>query len=219
MPVKGKPLLFNTLDILSNTKRIKDVYIVVGYKADLVQKTIGNNYEGLRIHYVFNELYSTTNNVYSLAKVKNLITSDCLLLECDLYYTQSLIDNIIDKTDDCDIVVSKYNPQTMNGTVILSDFDNNAKQLVIKKHQSEGFDYSSAWKTVNIYKLKQLFFNNRLIPAIWEYVRSGNLQNYYELVLGSLIYYRDNNIKIVPVDEKSWYEIDDKNDLKIANNA
>jgi len=219
VPVKGKPLLFNTLDILSATGRIKDVFIVVGYKADLVKETIGEEYQGLKIHYIYNELYSTTNNVYSLAKVKNQVTSDCLLLECDLFYTQSLIERIINEKDDCDIVVSQYNPQTMNGTVILSDSENNANQLVIKKHQGEGFDYSKAWKTVNIYKFKQLFFNNRLLPAICEYVRSGNLQNYYELVLGSLIYFRDNNIKIVPVDENMWYEIDDQNDLKIANDA
>ena len=43
-----------------------------------------------------------------------------------------------------------------------------------------------------------------------------SLNSYYELVLGALIYYNNDNIKAIVVDENLWREIDDENDLIIA---
>ena len=44
----------------------------------------------------------------------------------------------------------------------------------------------------------------------------GNLNSYYELVLGSLIYYRNDDIYMTVISEDTWYEIDDINDLERA---
>lgn len=219
VPVKGKPLLLNTLDALATTGRIEEVFIVVGYKAEMIKECVGEEYKGMKINYLYNDLYATTNNVLSLAKVGTRITEDCLLLECDLLYTPELINQIINKEDDCNILVSKFNPETMNGSVVFKDAEDNVTNLVIKKRQLEGFDYSNAYKTVNIYRFKQAFFNQKLMPAIDTYIRSGNLQSYYELVIGSLIYLGNDSIKAVTVDESQWFEIDDMTDLRRAEDA
>ena len=42
------------------------------------------------------------------------------------------------------------------------------------------------------------------------------MNSYYEFVLGALIYYGNDEFKAVIVDEKLWREVDDKNDLEIA---
>lgn len=216
--VKNKPLIFNTLDKLSATQKINKVIIVCGYMADIIQKSIGTSYQNMKIEYIVNDQYETTNNVYSLYLVENRITEDCLLLECDLFYDQDVMDTIINGMADCNILVSPYNKSTMDGTIIIAE-NNTAKELLIKAHQAENNDYSSAYKTVNIYRFKESFFNGKLMPALNVYIKTGNLQSYYELVLGSLIYYKNDNIQINIVSEKRWYEIDDLNDYERANQS
>lgn len=218
VPVKGIPLLVNTLEWICYSGRINNVLIVIGHMAEFVKSHIGNSYKNIKIDYVCNDLYQSTNNVYSLYLTKDWIHDDCLLLECDLYYRKDLIDTIITGKGDCSILVSKYNRETMDGTAIIAE-GNIAKELVIKRHQCGHFDYENAYKTVNIYKFKKNFIVNKFMPAIELYVKTGNLDSYYELVLGSLIYFRNDDIRIVEIDENYWYEIDDVKDLEIAENC
>ena len=216
--IKDKPLITNALDVLAGTGRIDEVVIVCGHMADKIRAGIGNSYQGMNIKYIVNTNYETTNNVYSLYMVRNEITNDCLLLECDLYYKEDIIKAVIGNKADCSILVSPYNKDTMNGTVIGAE-GINARELIISAHQDAGKDYSNTYKTVNIYKFKESFFNRKLMPALKNYIETGNLQSYYELVLGSLIYYRNDDIQIVIVDEKRWFEIDDMQDYEKANQS
>lgn len=216
--VKGRPLLLNALDKLAATGKVDSVMVVCGYMADVIQKGVGCAHQGMKIEYVANDKYDTTNNVYSLYLVGDWVKSDCLLLECDLFYGQDLIDTIMAGEADCDILVSPYNRETMNGTVIFAE-NRAARSLVIKAHQDAGVDYGHAYKTVNVYRLKEKFFNGKLMPALQNYVHTGNLQSYYELVLGSLIYYRNDDIKICVIDESRWHEIDDMQDYERANRS
>lgn len=104
----------------------------------------------------------------------------------------------------------------MNGTVIMADQNGNAKSLVLKDMQGAEFDYTNAWKTVNIYKMKKHFIKDHLFPAVKFYIETEDKNSYYEKVLGSIIYYNTHDIKIVKIDEKDWFEIDDETDLKYA---
>lgn len=216
--IQNQPLIIHTLNHLSTTGKIDEVIIVCGYMASMIQEYIGDIYQGMRISYIENKKFDITNNVYSLYLVGNKIHMDCILLECDLYYQQSVIDSIIDSDADCSIVVSLYNKKTMDGTIVIAN-NGMAKELLIKSHQDEERDYSDAYKTVNIYKFKETFYNKKLSPALETYIKTGNLQSYYELVLGSLIYYRNDNIRINVVDENLWYEIDDLKDYERVNKS
>ena len=104
----------------------------------------------------------------------------------------------------------------MNGTVITFDKNNNVNNLIVKSKQKEDFNYDDKYKTVNIYKFSKDFFLNKYIPNIETYIKTESMNSYYELVLGGLVYYGNNNIKAVVVNENLWREIDDKRDLKIA---
>ena len=213
--INGVPLIIRTLNILTNYE-IDEVIIVVGYLKEKIKEAIGNNYKGLKITYVDNDIYESSNNIYSLFLTKDYIKDDCLLLECDLYFSKKIIDCIIDQNSDCGVMVSKYNGKTMNGTVITFDDSNNVTELIVKSKQNNGFDYSDKYKTVNIYKFSKTFFLKKYIPNIDVYIKTESINSYYEVVLGGLIYYNNSNIKAVVVDENLWREVDDKNDLKIA---
>lgn len=213
--VNGVPLLVNTLENLS-IFQIAEVVIVVGHMKDKIIERIGHRYKGMKITYVENPAFKETNNVYSFHLAKDYIYDDTLVLECDLFYRKGLISAIIGKQNDCNILVSPFNKKTMNGTVVRIDSKQNAKALYTSKHQAGGFDYANMMKTVNIYKVSKHFMLGTFFPAIENYVETQSKQSYYELVLGSLIYFGNDDIKVTIVPESEWCEIDNLQDLRRA---
>lgn len=213
VPISGEPLIVHSLHIIADLGCVNEVIIVCGYRAEVIQEYLGQQFRGMQLYYVINDIYKSTNNVYSLYLALEYIKEDCILLECDLYYEKEILDTLILSEADCAVLVSPFNQETMNGTVILSEGDR-AQELLVKKHQKADMDYSAAYKTVNIYKFKKDFFLKKLADSLKCYVNWGNLQSYYELVIGSLIYYREDDIRLCMVDEALWYEVDDVNDYE-----
>lgn len=213
MEIDGKPLLFAALQRLYE-QGVTETIIVVGYKKEYIIERCGDSYKEMKLTYVVNDRYATTNNVYSFYLASQHLNDEVLMVEGDLLFSKELLDQAVSEKHDCNIVVSRYNRQTMNGTVISVDGDK-ATGLIIKKFQGEDFDYDKVWKTVNIYYFGKNFME-KFSKMLELYVQTGNLGNYYELVLGALIYYGDDDIRIVPVAEEDWFEVDDERDLMIA---
>lgn len=211
--INGVPLLCNALDCISG-RGVAEVVLVVGDKKELIVQRVGHQYKGMKITYVENPLYNETNNVYSLWLARNYIHDDLIMLECDLFYGRPLIDSALSGNAECNILVSPFNAETMDGTVVNVAQDMIVDALIIKRFQTEGVDYSQMYKTVNIYTFTQDFFCNKFMPAIDTYIATQGANSYYELVLGSLVYFGNNNIKAINVDEDDWSEIDNLEDLK-----
>lgn len=213
--VNGIPLLINALECLSD-RDITEVLIVVGDKKDIIINKIGHSYNEMKITYIENPIYKKTNNVYSLWLAQNYVHDDLIMLECDLFYHRTLIDHVLSKQNSCNILVSPFDINTMDGTVISSTSDNKVISLTIKRDQGENFDYTNMMKTVNIYFYKKDFIMNKFFPAIDNYVKTQSSNSYYELVLGSLIYYGNDDIYATEIPASEWSEIDDIEDLRRA---
>ena len=67
-----------------------------------------------------------------------------------------------------------------------------------------------------MYKFSKEFVQKKYIPLIKWYVKNMGENSYYEKVLGSLIYYRECDIRVVEVPEEIWCEIDDVEDMARA---
>src|SRR6478736_17080 len=68
-----------TLDhIIAN--EITDIIIVTGYLELQIRNFVSAKYPHLNVIFIHNEVYATTNNIYSLWLVKNSILGDELLL-------------------------------------------------------------------------------------------------------------------------------------------
>jgi len=63
--VNGTPILVNTLNILSDLG-VREAILVVGHRKESITEVIGPTHRGVKITYVVNEDYETTNNIYSL---------------------------------------------------------------------------------------------------------------------------------------------------------
>ena len=212
--VNGTPLLCNALNNVT-ALGISEIGIVVGHMADYIRDQIGDEWNGVPVRYFENERYLTTNNVVSLYKAAEFCDDDMLMLECDIYYHKEMLEKLLAGGGDCSILVSPFNPLTMDGTVIRVDGDK-ALELILGKWQEEGFDYSNTRKTVNMYRFSKEFVRDKYMPLIRWYVESMGENSYYEKVLGSLMYYRECDFRIVEVPEEMWCEVDDAQDLARA---
>ena len=213
--VNGVPLIDRLLGQLSELD-LSRVVIVVGYEGEKLKRYIGNRFDtSLKIEYVENPIYDKTNNIYSLALAKEqMIEEDTLLIESDLIFDNRLFRLIIENPYPNLALVAKYEPW-MDGTMVRIDSDCNILDFVPKRL----FDYSktdSYYKTVNIYKLSKDFSKNVYIPFLEAYTKALGNNEYYEQVLRVITFLDKVELKALPITDEPWYEIDDVQDLDIA---
>ena len=85
LDVGGKTIIFRQINALWSLG-IKDIIVVVGYKADLVKEHIAKECPYAQIIFVTNEDYATTNNIHSLALAMPYILSQYILLCGDVVF-------------------------------------------------------------------------------------------------------------------------------------
>lgn len=212
--VNGETLIDRMMDQLSAAS-LNKIVIVVGYCGDQLKKYIGESYNGTQVEYVNNPIYDKTNNIYSLYLAKDyLLEDDTILLESDLIFDNTVLGKVIDSEYSDLALVAKYEPW-MDGTMVTLDDADNIISFVPKKL----FDYSQIdkyYKTVNIYKFSANFSKNKYIPFLEAYSKAYGHNEYYEQVLRVLAMMDKGELKGLPLTGEDWYEIDDIQDLNIA---
>ena len=215
VPVNGMRLIDRLLEQLSR-EVLERVIIVAGYKGQELKDYVGHRYDDrLKILFAENPIYDRTNNIYSLALVKEqLQQDDTLLIESDLIFSDRLIPMILEDPYPNLALVAKYE-SWMDGTMVRLDDDKNIVNFISK----EAFDYNDAdsyYKTVNIYKLSRQFSQQKYVPFLDAYTTAVGNNEYYENVLRIISLLNSHEMKALPIGKEKWYEIDDKQDLDIA---
>lgn len=216
LPVNGVRLIDRVLGQLSQLG-LSRVVIVVGYKGQNLIDYIGHRYDDrLKIEYVNNPVYDKTNNIYSLSLAKEkLQEDDTLLIESDLIFDDSLFRMIMDNPYPNLALVDKYETW-MDGTMVRIDEDNNIVNFIPKK-AFKYKDVDSYYKTVNIYKFSREFSQNKYVPFLEAYSKALGNNEYYEQVLRVITLLDNAELKALPITNGAkWYEIDDVQDLDIA---
>lgn len=212
--VNGKTLIERVLSQLDNCN-LEEIILVLGYKKYILKEYIDNLGIETKISYIDNDIYDKTNNIYSLYMAKEeMLKNDILLLESDLIFDEKILSNLIISKEKNLAVVAPYEPW-MDGTCVKLDNKNNIIDFVTSKK----FDFNNTkdlYKTVNIYKFSKEF-NKCYIKFLEAYLSSNGENQYYETVLETMINVLPNELKgFVLNDNQKWYEIDDKQDLDIA---
>ena len=222
VPVNGVRLIDRLLGQLSQLS-LNRIIIVVGYKGKELRDYIDSAYlspltshhSPLKVEFAENPIYDKTNNIYSLSIVKDkLQEDDTLLIESDLIFSDRLFPMLLDNPYPNLALVAKYE-SWMDGTMVRLDEDQNIVNFVSK----EAFDYAdvnSYYKTVNIYKLSREFLQHQYVPFLDAYTKAVGNNEYYENVLRIISMLNSHNMKALPIGHERWYEIDDKQDLDIA---
>ena len=196
-------------------KNLSRIVIVVGYEADKLKEYIKTLGITTPIEYIDNPIYDKTNNIYSLSLAGDyLVKEDTLLFESDLIFEDSVLDALLEDPRDTLALVDKYE-SWMDGTCVKLSSDDSIEAFVPgKKFKFD--EIKEYYKTVNIYKFSRHFSETHYVPFLKAYQSALGQNEYYEQVLRVITMLDDPEIKAKRLDGQRWYEIDDIQDLDIA---
>ena len=209
-------IIDNIIDSLIDNA-VNNIVVVTGYRSEELKNYLLNNYKDVNFQFINNKDFKTTNNIYSLSLAfKNIkIDSDIILIESDLIYDHKIICNLINDSNKNVALVAKYH-SGMDGTVVKIGTKNKITEVIPPHLQDSNFSFSDKYKTLNIYKFSKDFTNNIFSKLLNYYSEVIDDNCYYELVLGMLIYMQKEDIYSLLVDNRDWIEVDDTNDIRIA---
>lgn len=211
--VHGKSLLQYQLESLAFAG-IRECVIVVGYLGDQVKQEIGKKLGEVCITYVTNNVFESTNNIYSLWLAREQLYDDILLIEGDLIFDPMLLTDLHLSEHPDLAVVDKFS-SSMNGTIILPQ-DSFAKSMVLKYQQTDQYQYENTLKTVNIYSFCQQTMEEKLLPAIDAFVARGLTNEFYEAAIAELVANQHLHLGVHLTKTRKWIEIDTYEDLGMA---
>lgn len=216
--VNGVTLIERLLHQLENVQSpspLSRIVIVTGYEGQKLKEYIATLGIKCPIEYVDNPIFASTNNIYSLYLAKDyLLQEDTLLFESDLIFEDAVIDRIVEDPYPSLALVDKFE-SWMDGTVVTLDEDDNIKRFI----PGSKFSYEATenyYKTVNIYKFSKDFSRTHYVPFLSAYSKALGNNEYYEQVLRVIALLDKPEIKALRLNGESWYEIDDVQDLDIA---
>ena len=203
--------LLHQLDQLN----LQRIILVVGYKAKELQDYLQTIPIQTTIEFVENTIYDKTNNIYSLYLAKDYLTADdTLLFESDIIMEDAVIQKLVNNPYPDLALVDKYE-SWMDGTVVTIDDENRILRFIPNSlfQYDEIPDY---YKTVNVYKFSQHFSSTMYVPFLEAYCKALGRNEYYEQVLRVITMLDNSSIRALPLTGEQWYEIDDIQDLDIA---
>ena len=214
VPVNGVPLIDRTLRQLRELE-LSRIVIVVGYEGKKLRNYIESHHKGTKIEFVENPIYDKTNNIFSLALAKDkLAEDDSLLIESDLIFEDGIFETLAKHPSPNLALVAKYE-SWMDGTMVKIDDENNIVNFITK----DAFNYKESgqyYKTANTYKFSRDFAASKYVPFLEAYCKAVGNNEYYENVLRVITFLGCHDLKALSITGKKWYEIDDKQDLDIA---
>ena len=205
--VNGVPILEQQVRCLEQWG-FERLVVVLGHEGVQIREFLGSCVSDLKVSYIYNPQYRTTNNLYSLWLARKAIERSFLLLECDLFFEAGLLSGMLQPDK-----IALASPQSwMQGTTVtLDDF-----QRVAAFQLGGGTSRDPlAYKTVNIYSLSRSTWN-RMRRYLDAYVSSGRVNDYYEAVFHDMTVDGAFSAVAVSFDHGNWYEIDTLEDLSAA---
>lgn len=207
--VNGTSILERLVACL-NHQGFKRLVVVTGHLEHCIREFLGTQAGGMTVEYIFSPQYQTTNNIYSLWMAREHIREPFLLLESDLVFDESLLDDMCYPNR---IAVARMQPWMNGSTVTINQF----KQ--VKAFQSNAVDHPNdvRYKTVNIYSFSRASWYE-ISERLDRHISTNRVHDYYETVLAAMVDDGSLSLQTVSFDSKPWYEIDTIEDLAEAEN-
>ena len=209
----GVSLIIKMLNQIRESGFIEEVIIVTGYQQSNLINHISTQFQGLKITYLENPVYDSTNNIYSLYLAKHILEeNDCVIFESDLALGEGVIKRFVSNDHKNSVMLSKYEAW-MDGTVV----ELGKANQILKFIPGKALTYDKKdryYKTVNVYKFSKEFSVRHYIPFLEAYIKSFGTNCYYEEVLKVISFLEHTDLRgyVLNTDEL-WYEIDDEHDL------
>jgi len=205
--VGGTRILENALQCFAanGCERIK---IVTGHFSQLIQDTITATFEGMAISYQVNEIYQTTNSMYSLHLGLEGLGEPTWVLEGDVFFESSILSLPV-QYDIAWFVDSRV--RSLDGAFVETDVRRRAQSLQIIRDLS--LLEPNQHKSIGILRYSANGVRH-LRQWLSEAVEQEKTNLYYDLILAE--HMQELFVEVVDVDGRKWFEIDSPDELEEA---
>ncbi|MBP1884829.1 phosphocholine cytidylyltransferase family protein [Sinorhizobium mexicanum] len=214
--VNGTPILHNALRNLEAVG-IKDVTIVVGYRKDAIQYSCGHHFGNLEINYVESPVFYKTGSAYSLWLARHaLLCGDIYLLEGDVFFELDALRHLEMREAENVAAVAPFDPSMEGSAVVLTE-NGYIAEVRMKQAAANLIDGSPRlFKTMNLIRFSGTDLRETIVPHLDNLICCGAVKSYTEELLSDLVQKKDLRIAAARCDDVRWYEIDNEDDLRIA---
>jgi choline kinase len=202
--VDGKPMIQCMLEEVARVG-FSRVVVVTGYHADVLTNWLASNPQSIPVELIHNEVYDTTNNIYSVFKLIPILQEGFVLIEADLLLEPGSLEAFL--TGDR-MALAAYIPEIHSGTTADVDTNGNVKSLYLKRKTN----YIGTHKTVNITSFSKESWSV-FAGHIDDLITDGQDQIFYEQAIQDLIESGDMNFECVDFTNIWWDEVDSVEDL------
>ncbi|MEO5583012.1 MAG: phosphocholine cytidylyltransferase family protein [Saprospiraceae bacterium] len=209
LKVGEKNILSYTMDHLL-VNGINDIIIVTGYLQEQIRDFIAEAYFAVDVKFIYNELYSSTNNIYSLWLAKEeLLGEDMLLLDSDILFDQRIIAQLLHSGYENCLALKRHE---VGGEEIKIKVDPDGIILQIGK---DVIPREAIGESIGIEKFNSAFVNKLYKTLDYKIVLDQKVNIFYEAAFQDLIR-EGEQIFVVDVTEFSCMEIDTVHDFTVA---
>lgn len=184
---------------------ISDITVIIGYKADLLEDYVKGIYPEAKV--IESVDYATTNNMYSAFMGRNNVEgSEFLMMNADVFYDASVIENLLafESSDAIVVDMGRYIEESMKVV------EKNGKLVAIAKIITPEEALGSS---IDVYKFS-VEGGKAFFAKCDEYInKNKELKKWSEVALNDIL--PDCNFKACPLVGR-WFEIDNHEDLKAA---
>ena len=208
--IGGKAILERTIDnLIAND--IKEIIIVTGYLEDQIRSFLTETYPDIKFNFIYNNIYDSTNNIYSLWMTKESVLDDeIILLDSDIVFDSKIIGMLINSNyENCLAVRSNHQLGDEEIKLTLNE-DKSIKEIskVVEPKNAIG-------ESIGIEKFSRKFVVNLFNILDRMILDEKKVDVFYEAAFQKAI---DNGLKVFPVDvdELGCMEIDTIEDFEDA---
>lgn len=195
LPVDGTPLIRLTVEMLQ--KRGIETSVCVGYQQDAIHDAL----KGYDVNYYFNPFYDVTNSIASLWFARQELEGECLILNADVFFSDTILEMILEDRHPAVMLVDKS--RRINGDYFFATTDNGC----IKEYGKDLPLQFRSCEYVGIAKISSDFmpvFANRLNQLVNE----SKHDMWWENTLYSFTNKNEYEIYTKDVEGSFWSEID-----------
>jgi choline kinase len=205
VPVNGVPLINRLVDQLNEFDNLK-VNIVIGYQAEALQK----HFDGTDTNLIYNEEYTTTNNMYSLYLAMNEvdISDGVMIINADCIYEDGILDACINSENSCIMIDTDFFNEESMKVLVEDDFIRG----IAKKYTK----MENTFTSIDMYKFDR-YDAVQLFEQVKSIVTSGEKNSWTEVAIHEAVSSKKIDIKALPINGWKWYEIDNLEDLSNAS--
>jgi choline kinase len=202
LKIGNKNILERTIDNLIRND-VNDIIIVTGFKQEKIVQFVKAEYPRIKVEYLYNDKYDSTNNIYSLWMTKDLvINDDMILMDSDILFDYKIIELLLNSGyQNCLAVRSDHE---LSDEEIKVTVDSNK---VIKKISKVVDPKIAIGESIGIEKFSREYLKNLFEILDDKILNRGEVNQWYEAAFeesidaGSKIYAVDvNGLKCMELD-------------------